>query len=131
MLVLFAWFAYLAIATRTPNGRFAFDTGITLPPDAKLIEETRDYTVGMRDSFSSEGTSLLVFQVSPEGIERILASSPPWGRSWKRGPVPIGVNESRPVSDQLFLSETGDAGNGRMLAVDAVERKLWLYGWDW
>ncbi len=83
-----------------------------------LIDSDYDYTVGMRDSFASEGTSLLLFQVDPKTTLQITNSPAPWSATWERGSVPLRINENRPDGDDIFIARTGDSGNGHMLAVD-------------
>ena len=115
----------------TPDGRFRWTTGIELPQDAMLFNEASDYTVGMRDSFASEGTSLLVFTVDAETITKIINSPAPWNATWERGAVPLSINSNRPNGDAIFMAKTGDSGNGHMLAVDTENNQIWLFGWDW
>ena len=115
----------------TPEGRFRWTTGIELPQGAMLVDEDSDYTVGMRDSFASEGTSLLVFTVDTEATTKIINSPAPWNATWERGAVPLRINSRRPNGDAIFMAKTGDNGNGHMLAVDTENDQIWLFGWDW
>jgi len=121
---------FMITAPGTPEEVFYYTTDIELPADAKLVDEKRDYTVGMQDSFASEGSSVLVFEIRSKDINDIVNSTPPWGEDWKRGDVPFRINPTRPEGENLFLSETGDAGNGHMLAIDADNGRLWLFSWD-
>ncbi len=122
---------YCLIWPNTPEARFRWETGIELPDSAVLVDDIHDYTVGMQDSFASEGTSLLLFKVDQKTTSKILNSPAPWKSTWERGSVPVGVNAIRPSGNMIFMAETGDSGNGHMLAVDSEKNQLWLFGWDW
>jgi len=110
----------------TPQGRFRWATGIELPQGTMLVNEDSDYTVGMRDSFASEGTSLLVFQVEPETTTKIINLPAPWNATWERGAVPLSINSHLPKGDAIFMAKTGDSGDGHMLAVDTENDQIWL-----
>ena len=115
----------------TPFERFALSTGYVVPLDAKIIEQADEYSPGMPERFASEGTRVLVFETNPIEIRTILDNKPPWNLAWKRGSVPRSVNERRPTGNDLNISQTGDAGDGKMIVIDEENSQIWYYQWNW
>ena len=132
-LLVVGLFVVLSIlnAPQTPEARFSRKTGFEFPTNATIIEDGRDYTVGMVESFSSEGTSIFSFSTDAATINKMLAASPPWQSAWERGKVPLWVNEKTPISNNVAMAMRGDMGNGDMLAIDPDTKTVWLFGWDW
>ena len=128
-------FAYIAILQwwlpNTPEGWFTYHTGLPFPANATIIEHSLDYTVGIVETFSSEGTSVFVFSTDAETLEAWLNSNPPWQATWTRGEVPLWVNEKRPAGTDVAFVMRGDRGNGKLLALDIDTNTVWLFGWNY
>jgi len=116
---------------KTSQGWFTHDTGLIFPPDAEVVEDSRDYSVGMVESFASEGTSVFAFKTDRATLDGWVQGKPPWQEQWNRGPVPLWVNKKRPCGEDLYLTQRGDKGNGEMLAIDPDTVTAWLFKWDW
>ena len=122
---------YLMSLPTTSQDRFANTTGLEYPGNAIIVEDSRNFTTGMWETFASEGTSVFAFRADNETIQRWLASPPPWQKSWTRGEVPIWVNEKRPTSRELSTTMRGDMGDGDLLAIDPTTNTVWLFNWNW
>ena len=121
----------IVVAPKTPEARFSYTTGFEFPANATIIEDGRDYTVGMVESFSSEGTSIFSFSTDAATIEKMLAATPPWRSTRTGAKSELWVNEKRPLGNNVVMAMRGDMGNGDMLAIEPDANTVWLFGWDW
>jgi hypothetical protein len=125
-LVLYVWLP------KTSAGWFTYKTGLTYPPDAVVLRDTRHCTLGMIETFASEGTSVFSFSTDPGRLGEWTSRQPPWAVEWQHGEV---TNRKRFHDDvpagAVYWVMRGDAGNGDLLVVDPEAATVWLFAWAW
>jgi hypothetical protein len=130
-------FAALYISTLflpdTPKGWFTWYTDLKLPPHAQLVENKRDYTQGMSESFATEGSGCFAFKVHKATLDKWINQAPPWQDTWAHGVLTHAnwcSSRSKP-GYPVYYATTGDNSSGRMLVIDPKRGTASLHKWSW
>jgi len=117
---------------------------LKLPPNAEIFLSCDDHS-----SFHWDGEYYIVFDTTEKYINFYLETTP-WGKNWKRGPVPDRIASITALSDEFpeiynskgvwYVAQDRDQtkesyfyngfSNGRLIVIDPKNNRVFYSHWD-